>query len=294
MSPLQNASLTKDDCPFRAAGADTYNHDDFVAIARITHEASGIVLPDGKAMLVYSRLSRRLRECGIARFADYVALIARDAEERLRAVTLLTTNHTMFFREGHHFQHFARDVREDMIERLFDGDRVRMWSAGSSSGEEVYSLAMTLLGSDRREGRRIAESDVAILASDLSDDVIAAGAAGRYPADCMTAIPDRLGAAWMQTQGSAAEMGPELRDLVRFRRLNLLGPWPFAGPFEVIFCRNVMIYFDEPTKIKLLARFADVLADDGYLYIGHSERLIGPAAQQFSLVGNTIYRKDRL
>lgn len=287
------SALSQADCPFSAAGTDIYTQKDFAAIARITHDASGIVLPEGKAMLVYSRLARRLRERGVARFAAYVELIEKDAEERARAVTLLTTNHTMFYREAHHFDHFDQHVRGGLVQKLLAGDRVRLWSAGCSSGEEIYSLAMTLLGSDASRGRQIAARDLAILGSDLSDTVLTHAAAAKYPRERLAAVPAQLRTPWVRAVGNELEMAPELRQITRFRRLNLLGDWPFAGSFDVIFCRNVMIYFDEPTKARLLARFADRLAENGHLYIGHSERLVGPAASQFTLVGNTTYKKVR-
>lgn len=280
-------------CPFETAGKDTYSRKDFEAIADITYKAAGILLPEGKAMLVYSRLTRRLRDTGVTRFSDYIELMRRDDAEKLRAITLLTTNHTMFFREDHHFDHFASDVRPMLLDRLNDSGRVRMWSAGSSSGEEVYSLAMTFAGPDKMQARRILGKDSAILATDLSDKVIAKGREGRYDADAVEAVPVALRNAWTKRVGDTVEIAPELRDAVRFKRLNLLTDWPFRGPFDVIFCRNVMIYFDEPTKSRLLHRFEQHLAPGGYLYIGHSERLVGPATNRFELVGKTIYRKDR-
>ena len=286
------ALLAGAECPFEAAGKETYSRRDFEAIADITYKAAGILLPEGKAMLVYSRLTKRLRDTGITRFSDYIELMLKDDAEKLRAITLLTTNHTMFFREEHHFDHFTKELRPQLIDNLLAGKRVRMWSAGSSSGEEVYSLAMTLAGSDKMGARRFLSKDVAILASDLSDKVIAKGREGRYAADAVDAVPSALRHAWVKSEGDTVVIAPELRELVRFKRLNLLTEWPFKGPFDVIFCRNVMIYFDEPTKARLLHRFEQNLAPGGFLYIGHSERLVGPATDKFTLVGKTIYRKD--
>jgi len=269
-----------------------YTDEDFQAISRMVHAHAGICLPDGKSMLVYSRLTKLVREQSLGNFRDYIALIRNDAAERTRAIEALTTNHTKFFREDHHFTHFEEEVRPKLIARLQQGERVRMWSSAASSGEEIYSLAMVLLGTDRREARRIAEGDLALLATDLSQSVLATGAAGTYPLAAAGDIPEKFIGLWAECRGSSLTIAEELRALVRFRKLNLLTPWPIKGLFDVIFCRNVMIYFDDPTKATLLNRLADQLAPGGYLYIGHSERLVGDSAGRFRSIGQTIYRKD--
>jgi chemotaxis protein methyltransferase CheR len=276
-----------------AATEIPYGTADFEAISAMVHAHAGICLPEGKAMLVYSRLSKLVRESGLSSFADYVALIRKETGERGRAIEALTTNHTKFFREDHHFHHFEQDVRPEMLARLQRGERVRMWSSASSSGEEIYSLAMVLLGADRASGRRILQSDLALLATDLSEQVIGVGMEGRYPAMIAADIPQKYRDAWTTAQGDNVQIAKEVRDLVRFRKLNLLNPWPIKGLFDVIFCRNVMIYFDEPTKELLLRRLADQLAPGGYLYIGHSERLLGDTVSRFASIGQTIYRKVR-
>lgn len=270
-----------------------YARADFQAIAKMVHAHAGICLPDGKAMLVYSRLARLVRESGLTGFADYVELIRHDAAERGRAIEALTTNHTKFFREDHHFHHFEEAVRPGLIERVRRGGRARLWSCASSSGEEVYSLAMVLLGTDRREARDIAKGDIALLATDLSQAVLDVGTAGVYPATIAEEVPHKYLELWTEAAGSDRRIIREMRDMVRFRKLNLLNPWPLKGLFDVIFCRNVMIYFDDPTKALLLGRLADQLAPGGHLYIGHSERLIGDSVGQFESLGQTIYRKRR-
>ncbi|WP_298090490.1 protein-glutamate O-methyltransferase CheR [uncultured Sphingomonas sp.] len=264
---------------------------DYETIARMAHAHAGIMLGTGKRQLVYSRLAKQVRRRGLADFADYVALLRNDADARREAIFALTTNHTKFFREDHHFTHFAEHVRPDLLSRAERGSAVRLWSAACSSGEEPYTLAMTLLGEDRAGGARIAQRDIAILATDLAPHVIATAKAGRYPADMARDIPDRFRRTWVKPVGDEIAMAPELRRVIAYKHLNLLESWPMRGRFDVIFCRNVMIYFDEPTKARLLERFAGLIPVGGYMYIGHSERLIGPATAMFDLVGHTIYRR---
>jgi len=286
-----NANMTSSDCPFEGKNEYIFARADFDAISKLIYSESGNVLPPGKAMLVYSRLSRRLRERGVTRFADYVDLIRREDGERRTAVALLTTNHTYFFREDHHFEHFEDHVRDELIDRAFGGENIRLWSAGCSSGEEVYSLAMTLLGNDRTVGNRIASSRIAFLASDLTESVVEMGKAALYSPEAVEPVPPDLRKLWTKPSGTQVAMAEQLTRMVRFRRLNLLAEWPFQKRFQVIFCRNVMIYFDEITKERLVERMADQLEPGGYLYIGHSERLPGQSARHFEMVGKTIYRK---
>lgn len=281
-------------CPFEGANDFVYNRDDFEALSKMVYDEAGIVMPEGKAMLIYSRLTKYLRERGVTTFSAYIRILNADPEERRRAIGALTTNHTKFFRENHHFEHFAQEVRPAMVRRLLSGGRARMWSAGCSSGEEVYSLTMTLLGEDRQLAGRIAGSDIAILASDLADHVLETGRAGVYPSSAGAEMPDALKRNWVIEKGNDVVMSDTVRGLVRFRQLNLLGNWPLNGMFDIIFCRNVMIYFDEPTKDRLLSRLCGHLAPGGFLYIGHSERLVGQAARQCDPVGPTTYRKKEI
>lgn len=266
-----------------------YSADDFRAIAALAHREAGIVLAEGKAMLVYSRLAPLVRNSGCATFSAYVLRIREDDAERQKAICALTTNHTFFYRESHHFDHFRETVRPRLIQRLEQGGKVRMWSAGCSSGEETWSLAMTLLGPDRQAGLALAKRDVRILATDIATHALNRATAARYRAEDLKPVPEELTRTWVQRDGDEAVMAPELRALVRFRSLNLLGPWPMQGWFDVIFCRNVMIYFDNPTKETLVARFADVLGGEATLYIGHSERVSGPALERLVPMGPTVY-----
>jgi chemotaxis protein methyltransferase CheR len=270
-----------------------YTHDDFRAIAAMVHAHAGICMPESKAMLIYSRLTKLVRERGIADFAQYVDLIRADTGERARAIEALTTNHTKFFREIHHFDHFEQHVRPALADRLIAGGRVRLWSSAASSGEEPYSLAMTMLGTEKNRALQIAKSDIALLGTDLAEHVLRTAAEGVYPAAVADDIPDRYANVWTRRDGASLMIAKPLKGLVRFRKLNLLNSWPMKGKFDVIFCRNVMIYFDEPTKELLLRRLSDQLVPGGHLYIGHSERLIGSTAASFSSIGQTIYRKDK-
>jgi len=279
--------------PFPGISAQVYSRADFEAVSGIVYDIAGIVLPPGKATLVYSRLAPLVRESGRQTFGRYIDHIRRDEAEMRRVINALTTNHTFFYRERHHFDHLADEVRASLLAKAKAGDPVRIWSAGCSTGEELYSLAMALLGKDKAEARAFLNGDVVILATDLADHAVAGAKAARYPTEALKDVPEPLKRAWVKTVDQDAEIVSEVRSMIRVKRLNLLGPWPMKRPFDVIFCRNVMIYFDQPTKNRLVARFADQLLPGGHLYIGHSERVGGPAQDVMSLVGSTIYRKDR-
>ena len=270
-----------------------YDERDFHAVAAIVRDDAGIVLPSGKAMLVYSRLAPLVRDSGLGTFSAYVERIRADADERRKAVCALTTNHTFFYREAHHFEHFAAEARPMIQGLLQRRESVRIWSAGCSSGEETWSLVMTLLGANRREGEVIAQSNLRVLASDIADHALARATAARYPIRDLEAVPKPLTGAWTApVDGDTAEISQTARACVQFRRLNLHGDWPITRQFAVIFCRNVMIYFDQDAKERLVERFARQLMPGGFLYIGHSERVSGPAEALLTPVGPTIYRRS--
>ncbi len=264
---------------------------DFQAVAAMVRAEAGIVLPPGKAMLVYSRLAPLVRNSGLGTFSAYLEAINHDATARRKAVCALTTNHTFFYREEHHFHHFASEVRPYLLAKLGRGEAVRLWSAGCSSGEETWSLAMTLLGPDRVEGKALLGKDLKILASDIADHALAQAQQARYDAKALDAVPAPLRVAWTKTQRDEVLIADDLRELVQFRRLNLHGDWPISRRFQTIFCRNVMIYFDQSGKEALLSRFANQLEPGGHLYIGHSERVSGPAEALLENVDPTIYRR---
>ncbi|MGY6550529.1 MAG: CheR family methyltransferase [Erythrobacter sp.] len=271
-----------------------FNARDFARIADLVHREAGIVLTEQKRMLAYSRLAPLVRHSGAQTFGDYLDMIERDAAAATRTIAALTTNHTYFYREPHHFEHFASEVRGDLVARAQAGEAVRLWSAGCSSGEEVWSLLMVLLGEDKPAGRALAQRDIVLLASDLARHAVTAAAAAVYPQSALAAVPQTLVRNWCEPAPGAAgslRITPEARAMVRFRELNLLRPWPFRGRFDVIFCRNVMIYFDGPAKEQLVLAFARQLRVGGYLYIGHSERVAGEASDLLIPVGPTIYQR---
>lgn len=263
---------------------------DFAVVARLAYDHSGINLPENKRILVASRLAKLVRERG-STLSDFIAEAAQHAPTRQALIQALTTNHTRFFREPHHFTHFAQHVRPQLLNAVDQKRPVRLWSAGSSSGEEVHSLAMTLLGNNPAEAQRISKADLAILATDINHDVLNIGRAGQYGADARAEIPADLAALWLANTPHHVQMADRVRKLVRFRHLNLIGDWPIRASFDVIFCRNTMIYFDAPTTEKLQCRLIQQLRPGGYLYIGHSERLMGRAATLVENVGQTIFYK---
>lgn len=265
---------------------------DHAAIAKLAYAEAGLVLAPSKSQLVYGRLARHVRACGLRDFADYIALIEDDAEERARAVDALTTNHTSFFRENHHIDHFATEAWPALRHRLAGGGRVRVWSAACSSGEEPYTLMMAALGLDRTAARSLAGTDFRLLATDLSASSLAAAREGWYTQDTARTIPAGLRSLWTQpAEDGGVEIVEAVRAAVAFRALNLLRDWPIRRRFDIIFCRNVMIYFDAATKARLQARLADALERGGFLYIGHSERLAANVAPRFECVGRTMFRK---
>ena len=257
---------------------------DFRNLAQLVQDEAGIVLPDSKANLVYSRLSRRLRDCGLSSFREYCALVEGDATERQALIAAMTTNVTRFFRESHHFDHLREQVLPGLIAAARKGAKVRLWSSACSSGEEPYSIALTLLAAMPDA----ASHDVLILASDIDPNMVAAAKAARYPAARLADIPANLRGRHVENDGDHFRFADSARALVRFRELNLLKDWPMHGGFDVIFCRNVMIYFDQATQDGIWARFARLLPPAGHLYIGHSERI---ASDRFTLAAQTAYRR---
>jgi chemotaxis protein methyltransferase CheR len=264
---------------------------DFEAIAGILMKEVGISLGAGKANLVYSRLGKRLRALGLSSFAQYVTLVSahQGEAERQAMIAALTTNVTRFFREPHHFEHLKTKILPGLIARARDQQPIRLWSAASSSGQEAYSMALTLL-SQMPEAPKY---DIRILATDIDPNMLAMGEAGIYDAALLEPVPQPLRQRYFAPapDGSGRmQAAEELRGLVKFRKLNLIGHWPMRGPFQVIFCRNVVIYFDSPTQEKIWTRLAPLLDRQGALYIGHSERVSGPAEASFRGDGITIYR----
>jgi chemotaxis protein methyltransferase CheR len=261
---------------------------DFRALAKIAYEHTGITLPEAKKNLLYGRLSRRLRTLGMPSFEEYRTYLTTHIGEELELfINALSTNHTKFFREEHHFHHFVSDVVTPFGGAHPRGGRMRIWSAGCSSGEEPHTIALVL----HAELNNIASRDVRILATDIDTEVLRRAALGVFPADAAEAVPAKYRRALTKSaDGQSVTVDRDVCSMITFGRLNFMEDWPVRGPFDVIFCRNVMIYFDQPTKLKLVERFTDLLRIGGWLYIGHSESLIG-SHPRLKLCGRTIYQR---
>jgi chemotaxis protein methyltransferase CheR len=281
-----------------AAAADpqrefAFSNGDFEFLAKLAYERAGISLSNSKRNLVYGRLSRRLRALGLTSFREYREhLEGDDRSEIERFINSISTNHTKFFREDHHFVHFRASAAETFAQqdKKKIARRLRIWSAGCSTGEEPYTIALVL----RREMADVSRHDVRILATDIDTDVLAKASRGEYAADALDSIPDpfcRYFQPTPESDGATIKVAHEVRSLITFRRLNLMEAWPIKGPFDAIFCRNVMIYFDASTKTKLIDRFVRLIKPGGWLYIGHSESLLG-SHPGLHLMGRTIYRRD--
>ena len=264
---------------------------EFVQLQRLVHAHCGISLSDEKKRNVYSRLARRLRELELDSFREYCDLIeAGHGQELEYFINALTTNLTSFFRELHHFDYLRDTVIPEVLQRDAASRRLRIWSAGCSTGEEAYSIAMTLLATIPD----IDNWDVRVLASDLDTQVIETAVDGIYSDDKVAHLPEQFLKSYFHRgrgrQQGMVKVAPEVRDLVYFRHLNLMHDWPMQGPFDIIFCRNVVIYFDRDTQQRLFDRFADILLPRGHLLIGHSESLKN-VSDRFQLIGRTIYRR---
>ena len=260
---------------------------DFNAIVALVRDTAGISLGTNKRDLVFGRLNRRLRVLGLTRFTDYCALLdsADGAAERGEMINAITTNLTSFFREPHHFKFLASDILPALLASS-ERRRLRVWSAACSSGEEPYSIAMVL--NRALAGKR--DWDARILATDIDTNMIATAEEGNYEAQRANAIPADFARLVTRRADGRVAMTDGLKQLIAFRPLNLLGAWPMRGKFDVIFCRNVVIYFEKAVQRILFERFADLLTPDGYLLIGHSETLFR-VTDRFESLGHTIYRK---
>lgn len=261
---------------------------EFRRIRALLRERTGIELGDAKRMLCQSRLLRRLRALGLRDYREYLELLDDpDSDEHVELVNALTTNVTAFFREMHHFDLLASQVLPPLVAA---GRRIRMWSAGCSTGEEPWSLAMTL---HEALGRR-PNLDARILATDIDTQVLATAGTGIYTDEQIEPVsPVRRRRYLLRGKGEKLglwRVGEPLRPLVVFRQLNLFAPWPMRGSFDVIACRNVMIYFDAENKAHLLREFRNRLVPGGYLLLGHSESIPG-GAEGFTSCGRTAYRK---
>jgi chemotaxis protein methyltransferase CheR len=258
---------------------------DFEVVCKLIYSHAGIALNASKKDMVYSRLARRLRATGLNTFHDYLRLLESNDHAEWQAFTnALTTNLTSFFREHHHFPILAEHVRKHKGHHP-----INLWCSAASTGEEPYSMAMTMVDLFNSY-----TPPVRIVATDLDTNVLEKGKAGIYPLERLEKLPaDTVKRFFLKGTGQQeghACVRPELRDMITFRQINLLHDnWPLRPPFDAIFCRNVMIYFDKPTQLRILQKFVPLLRPDGLLFAGHSESF-HHATAHFKLTGNTVYQ----
>ena len=270
-------------------GEYLFTRSNFEQIAQFLRVNTGIALNEAKAALVYSRLAKRVRLLGLRDFDEYCRHVqsADGAGEQIDMINALTTNVTRFYREPHHFDHLRQELAPRLVQAAKQGKRVRLWSAACSSGEEPYSIALTLLD----VCPDIERLDVKILATDIDAKIVARARLGIYSDDAVAPIPAATRERWMtrgrDQGGKQWRVKDAVRSLVTFNELNLIGAWPMRGQFDVIFCRNVVIYFEDDTQTLIWRRFREVLKPEGRLYIGHSERIDTP---DFESAGLTIYK----
>ncbi len=267
-----------------------YTQDDFNYIRKLVYDISGIQLSDAKQDMLYSRLARRLRVIQLGSFAEYCQYIKENYEQEItHTINAITTNLTHFFREEHHFDLMKQRIIPELEKNKPRGKCLRIWSAGCSTGEEPYSIAISLLNSLKH----YSQWDAKILATDLDSNVIDKCKSGIYDKQRLEPVESQLARKWFKTNTDNINqviVSDQLKQLISFKRLNLMNNWPIKGPFDIIFCRNVLIYFDKPTQQKLYRRFYDLLAPEGYLFLGHSEQL-GEFQKNFTLLGKTSFKK---
>jgi chemotaxis protein methyltransferase CheR len=285
-TPTKNAreGLVEGEYPFTIS--------DFRQIAAVLRSDVGIMLTEAKAPLVYARLVKRLRALGLESFRAYGALIATNegTDERRRMISALTTNITRFFREPHHFDHLRTEVLPALVAKAKKGGRVRIWSAGCSSGEEPYSIALTVT----KLLPDAIHHDVKILATDIDTDILGKAREGIYSRSSLEPLtPEDRERGFQQvivaTGRKVFQTNSQIRNLISFKELNLVADWPMRGPFDVIFCRNTVIYFDETVQTSIWNKMAPLMPAGATLFIGHSERVVG--CEDFEPVGLTTYER---
>lgn len=264
-----------------------------MAVSKLAYDEAGLVLPASKKAFVYSRLQKRLRHLRLATFEDYCALLRQNdpagEAERINLISALTTNVTQFFREAHHFDLFGKEVLPGMIEAARKGDAVRVWSAGCSAGQEPFTIAAYCL----KHAPQLATADFKVLASDIDPNVLHHGLAGVYPKASLPEARTEYFTTLIEPADTPKDFRfkENIRNLIAFRKLNLLRNWPFSGRFDAIFCRNVAIYFDLPTQQRLFEKFGNQLKPKGWLFVGHSERVNLDTNKAFRSAGLTSYQR---
>jgi len=267
-----------------------FTDSDFNRLRDLVYAHTGIALSDAKRQLVYSRLARRLRKLNLTTFGEYCSTVeAGGAQEMQELTNAITTNLTSFFREQYHFDQLAAEALPQAQNQRAATRRVRLWSAGCSTGEEPYSIAIVL----REAFARLQNWDVKLLATDIDSKVVQTAAAGVYDAERLKGMSVERRTRWFTRDAAGPDTysaATELKSLITFKKLNLLDPWPMKGPFDIIFCRNVVIYFDKDTQRRLFERMAETQQVGGWLFIGHSENLFN-VTRRYKLVGRTVYRR---
>lgn len=260
---------------------------DLERFAKLAHASSGVVLNTAKRQMVRSRLIRRLRARGLDSFASYADLLERgDPAEEQEFLNSITTHHTGFYREPHHFETLETHLAT-WSKRNLQQDPIKIWSSAASTGQEPYTIGMSILRVDPAARRQTYK----ILGTDIDTAVIDYASNGRYPAADLERSTNDYWRPYFDAVGDAEFcVQQRLRSLISFNQLNLLKSWPITGTFDVVFCRNVIIYFDNPTKERLLARIREVLRPGGLLFLGHSETL--GARDGLKPIGRTTFLKD--
>lgn len=267
---------------------ETLSDQDFSFIQNLIYQETGIVIADHKREMIYRRLVRRAKDLKLVTLTEYCNILKSEKDKEIvNFINAVTTNLTSFFRENHHFDFMKNTF---IPEFLKSGEkRLRVWSSAASTGEEPYSIAMTMLDA---LGNNINSLDAKILASDLDTQVLQTAKKGHYSADRVKDLPESLKSKWFvkDSHSGSYVVNDKLKSILTFNKLNLLGSWPMTGKFHLIFCRNVLIYFDRPTQEKIAKRFLDVLTPGGILMLGHSESIL-KGSRDFESLGKTIYKK---
>ncbi len=270
----------------RAAAAEL-SPKTFERVARLAAEEAGLTIAPTKRAMVQSRIFKRVRALGLGTFEAYLDLVesASGVDERRQMICALTTNVSHFFRERHHFDTLRDKILPGLVKRAAQGGRVRIWSAGCSSGQEPYSIAMEILRLDPRAGDR----DIRILATDIDNQILDVARRATYETSQMQGVeaPDRR--TFFDEAAGRFTVKQPVRALVSFNELNLLAKWPMKGRFDAIFCRNVVIYFEDATQRKLWPRFEAALMPGGSMFVGHSERIPEMPGSAFRNTGVTTY-----
>ena len=267
-----------------------FTEKDFNYLRKVANEYSGITVSDDKYDMYYARISKRIRTLGLTTFKEYCDYLKNNHnKEFTNFINSITTNLTSFFRENYHFDYMASHILPEFKKKYAAKKSLRVWCSAASTGEEPYSIAITLA-----ENLNLKSWDVTFLATDIDSDVLNRGKQGVYESQRIANLSKSRKARWFnkgvgENQGTV-RVHQDLREMISFKRLNLIQEWPIKRKFDIIFCRNVFIYFDGPTKEMILERYYELLNDGGYLILGHSES-IHSMNNDYQSVGHTIYKK---